>query len=339
MADGIVAANEKSVPRNVMRGYLNDTDRLVAWKMHDMMRLMYADMVTLSANWASVSTKKSGYADEFKSSHYDAFMKNWEKYRNAYETARNNPNSETALKRHSASMKELINGLSMAMPDYASKRTDLWFRYIDEFAKPLDAAFWASLIISPFTEETSLVPGFIAKGFSLAAKKLTRKVLGELVEKSVAKSMFRKELLGALSKTLAYPAAASIFVMMGKDVSSGAFVEPAITREAAEKSSFLNAIVNLPPDAKERKDIEDALGKIGAMPEVYLPVVAGTMKEMGDINPISHLNWTMMALYAVWALPYLPAKAKKPIKEAIAKAMKRKRLLPSTVAAPASGFP
>jgi len=342
MADGTVATKEEpvTIPRNVKRGYLKETDRLVAWKIHDTMKSMYLDLndAIMGVKWSAGVTGKSGYAEDFKSRYYDVFERKWNAYQSAYETAYDNPNSEMASQRHSKSVKELMNALNMAMPDYVSKRTDLWFTYVDVGAKPLDAAFWASLAISPFTGESSLVPGFISKGVSLAAKKLTRKVAKGLVEKSVAKNIFRKELMGTLSKVLMYPAAGSIAVEMGKGVSSGAFVEPAVAREAAERSSFLNAIVNLPPNAKERKDIEVALKRSGVPQEIYLPVLEKELKEEGNPNPVSHLNWAMMAIYAVYALPYLPAKVKKPVKEAISKALKRRKITPSTVPMPASGL-
>jgi hypothetical protein len=333
MANGTVVKKEEQVtiPRNVMRGYLKETDRLVAWKMHGTMRTLYHDLKELSSYKTSGLAGMSGYADDFKSTHYDVFEKKWNTYRSAFETAYNNPGSETALNRYSKSIRELMNALNMAMPDYVGKRTDLWFRYVNMAEKPMDAAFDASIVTWIATGVEGLASRFLIKG----AESVGKEVAKGLIEKSIAKGMFRKELLGTISKILAYPAAGSMAVYMGKGISSGAFVGPAVAREAAERSSFLNAIVNLPPNAKERKDIEDALGKSGAMPEVYLPAIAKTMKEEST-PPIGHLSWTMMSIYAVYALPYLSAKVKKPITEAISKALKRKRLMPSTVPMPAT---
>jgi hypothetical protein len=323
-----------SIPVEERRKMIKAADGLVVQKMHDIMCLMNSDLIKLSKGFASAFTDKEGHAAEFLSKYYVAFMQKEVIYRKAFEATYNDPKSEEAQRKYFKSVEELFNTLQMAMTSYVAKRTDLWFRYVDAVAEPLNWATTVSIVMIPFTWGASAIEAGIAKGSWWAVRKVSRKVLEPIVKKEVAKKL-RSELLKSVYKNMMYPVAGSMTAMVGKGVLAPAVIGPKIARETAEKSKFLNALVNLPPEAKDRKDIEDALGKSGALPEALVPVyrlaIAKNMKEMGEINPISHLSWKMMAIYSLFALPFLPAKVKKPIARAVSMAMRRKTILISTV--------
>jgi len=183
--------------------------RMVIIQMHDLISSgmiknvaeMKTDLNGICSQLSSKASFKSGIGKEFAEGKYTEFMKSWDEYMEKYKSAKEDPDNLEKFRDYNISLIQMIGKFENVTNDYIEKRTDLWFRYVDNVSDALTAAAVVQVGISAFTLGTTAVTG----GVTWCAK-TTMKVLG----KSIGKKAVKKALIQATKKKVAASMASKI---------------------------------------------------------------------------------------------------------------------------------
>jgi hypothetical protein len=163
---------------------------------------MKTDLNSICSQLSSKVSLKFNIGKDFaKGEQYMEFVKSWNTYVEKYKSSRDDPGNEKKFIEFNASLANIIGNFENVTNNYIEKRTDLWFRYIDNASNVLTAAAVVQVGISAFTFGATAVTG----GVTWCAK-TAMKAFG----KSVGRKAVKKALIAATKKKVAKSIASKI---------------------------------------------------------------------------------------------------------------------------------
>jgi hypothetical protein len=210
---------------------ITQTHDIIAKSMFLNMEDMKNDLNKICKDISSATSFKSGIGKKFEEGHYAEFKKSWDIYIEDYNYFLKDPNSFDRFSKYHASLSSLIDNFNEAMNAYVEKRTDLWFRYVDNASNVLNAAVMVQVGISIFTEGATLVTAGITKAAQWAMKKTAKEIGEKAVKKSLMKAIkvriaenIAYKMMNSKAMTLGIFPASILYSMSGKQYASNEFV-------------------------------------------------------------------------------------------------------------------